>query len=608
MCGIAAIINYKRPLGKEYQRIERMVQALDHRGPDENQFVVENHALLGHTRLAIIDLEQGKQPMTRMINGRRYTIIYNGMIYNYEEIKKELEALGYVFQTTSDTEVLLYAYAVWKEECLHKCNGIFAFLVESEEEVFAARDQMGVKPLYYVLKSDGEWQFASEIKAFFAEGSVVPILTKEKFAKMIALGPSVVPGETIYKNIKSLKPGHYIRIKANRFQIVSYYTLNALPHQDSLETTIAKVHHLVSAAIARQTRSDVPIGSMLSGGLDSSIVSLIASKSIAHLPTFSLEYEGNDAHFQSSAYQTTLDAPFIEIMKDACQSDHRVHTIGQSVLADYLDWALKAKDMPAMADIDSSLLWFCEELVKHVKVILSGECADEIFGGYPWFYREDLIAMDTFPWLRALPEKLSLLQDSMRSYDFYGIRKQAYENALDEVQYLEDDSIEDKIARKMTYLCKDYFMQTLLSRQDAMSSAVGLEGRVPFADVAVFEYVYNIPWKMKYLHGQEKGILRAAFADTLPNAIMNRKKNPYPKTHHPAYTKLVTEKLQKILKQDSYLLYLFDEKQLKGLMDSEGSSFDQPWFGQLMKGPQLLAYLYQMELWFQTYHVKLDFN
>lgn len=607
MCGIAAIINYKRPLGKEFQRIERMTNALQHRGPDENQFVVHDHALLGHTRLAIIDVEQGKQPMTRVIHGIRYTIIYNGMIYNYEEIKRQLQSLGYTLQTNSDTEVLLYAYAVWKEQCLQKCNGIFAFLIDSGDEIFVARDQMGVKPLYYVLKSDGEWQFASEIKAFFAEGSVVPILTKEKFAKLIAMGPSLIPGETVYKNIKALKPGHYIKIKANRFQIESYFTLQAAPHEDSLETTIEKVRHLVTDAIERQTRSDVAIGSMLSGGLDSSIVSLIASKSIPNLPTFSLEYEENAAHFQSSSYQSTLDAPYIAIMKEACNSEHAAYTIEQRVLAEYLDWAMKAKDMPAMADIDSSLLWFCEKLVQDVKVVLSGECADEIFGGYPWFYREDLIAMDTFPWLKALPEKISLLKEPLRKYDYYGVRKQAYEDALKEVQYLEDDCVADKIARKMTYLCKDYFMQTLLSRQDAMSSAVGLEGRVPFADVDLFQYVYSIPWQMKYLQGQEKGILRAAFTSVLPHEIVTRKKNPYPKTHHPAYTKLVTEKLKEILHKDSYLLYLFDETQLLGLMESGGSSFDQPWFGQLMKGPQLLAYLYQMELWLQTYHVKIDF-
>lgn len=601
MSEFAAIINNKRPLHQEQHRIRHMLQ-ISPSNQDDVLVSVKKYALFGHGH------EIAKHhPVSRMYEGQEYTIVMNGRLYGVKKLRHDLLSLGFDVADANEADLMLCAYLAWGTSFLMKCDGVFSCVIYNEHEIFAARDPLGVKPLFYVQKADGEWLFATAIKSFFQEGSILPILTKDKFIKMIALGPSLVPGETIYKNIKSLKPAHYMTIRSGRMQLNRCYTLQATVHGDDFETTKERVNHLVTNAIAKQCVTDASIGSMLSGGLDSSIVSLIGSCIIPNIPTFSLDYEGNHEHFQSSLYQSTEDGPYIQTMIARCQSRHQYHVISQQKLLDHVPDAMRAIDMPHMADIDASLLWFAAQIKQSVDVVLSGECTDEIFGGYPWFYRDDLIHLNTFPWLRALPDKINLLHDKWKRLDYYGVRKDVYESALNEVSYLPEDTEKDKIARKITYLCKDYFMQTLLSRQDAMAGRVGLEGRVPFADVELVNYVYNVPWHMKFHEGKEKGLLRAAFAHSLPEMIANRKKNPYPKTHHPRYTDLVVQALRSRLSKDSLLLYLFDENKLNELIDTKGSSFSLPWFGQLMSGPQLLAYLYQIDLWLSSYEVKIEF-
>ncbi|MBR3693715.1 MAG: asparagine synthase (glutamine-hydrolyzing) [Erysipelotrichales bacterium] len=602
MCGLAAIINYRRDISNEVYRIEKMNRKLVQRGPDDSGIVVRKNVLLAHTRLAIMDVEKGKQPMEVVYEGVLYTIIYNGMLYNFKELKEELVSLGHMFLTECDTEVLLHSYIEWREKCVERLNGIFAFVISHEQEIFAARDPFGVKPLYYSMKSDGEWLIASEIKAILAEESIRPILTKHNFASMIALGPSLESGQTLYKNIYALHPGESLKINKFQHKYHQYHHIKVCEHKDDFNETVNKLHYMVTQCIHSQCLSDVPLSAMLSGGLDSSIVCSIASQ-YRPITTYSLLLKDNEEYFESNQYQPSQDKEYAFLMADHIHSDHKYIEVDQLQMAYALEEAMQARDMCAMADIDSSLLLFAKEIKKGHKVVLSGECADEVFGGYPWFYKEELVNKDTFPWLNHLPQKIALLNPNMRELDHYGIRKSVYEKELDKIMYLESDTVEDKISKKMTHLSIYYFMQTLLMRMDGITASVGIEARVPFADKDIIDYVYNIPWSMKYYEGIEKGILREAFKSELPKEILTRKKSPYPKTYHPKYTEVISELLRQEMKNNPMLLYYFDEIALQDLIDSQGRSFELPWFGQLMKGPQLMAYIYQFSRWIKTYHM-----
>lgn len=602
MCGVTAIMNFRRSIKEEYNRIEKMYNQLIQRGPDSYGIFCDDHYLLAHTRLAIMDNENGAQPMQVEFNGILYTIIYNGMLYNFKNLKQELEKLGHKFKTNCDTEVVLHSYIEWKEECLYRFNGIFAFLICFEDEAFIARDPFGVKPIYYTQKSDGEWLVASEIKAILSEGSVRPIMTKQNFAHMIALGPSLQCGRTMYKNIYSLRAGEYLKIKKYYHELKTYHHIALREHTDTPGETIVKIHDMLTSCILNQCQSDVGIGSMLSGGIDSSIVCSVASQA-GTLDTYSLLFEENESYFKGTDFQPSSDLEYSINMSNFINSNKHFVEIKQKDLADSLVPSMLARDMCGMADIDSSLLLFCEQIRKDHKVVLTGECADEVFGGYPWFYDENLINRESFPWLNYLPNKISLVRKELQKIDFYGVRKNAYEEEIAKVQYLDSDSSRDRIARKMTHLSIYYFMQTLLMRMDAMGSSVGLEARVPFADKDLVDYVYNIPWDLKFLHGKEKGLLREAFKNELPKSVLERKKSPFPKTYHPQYTEYVSKLLKEEMKHNDLLTYYFDYDALNELIETQGNSFSLPWYGQLMKGPQLIGYLYQFSKWLTMYHV-----
>jgi asparagine synthase (glutamine-hydrolysing) len=260
-----------------------------------------------------------------------------------------------------------------------------------------------------------------------------------------------------------------------------------------------------------------------------------------------------------------------------------------------------------MADIDSSLLLFCGEIKREATVALSGECADEVFGGYPWFHREEFVFANTFPWAKDTNARLTILNKGLREkLPLVEYVQGRYADTLAEVPQLPGENAGDKRRRELFYLNMVWFMQTLLDRKDRMSMAKSLEVRVPFCDHRLVEYVWNIPWEMKAYAGREKGILRLALKGILPDEIIERKKSPYPKTHHPKYTKLVCQRMQSILDDPSSpILQFIDKDVVQEMVNTGGASFKKPWYGQLMTGPQLLAHLVQIDLWFRVFDVKV---
>ena len=599
MCGFTGWYK-KNHEKKNIKIIKQMTKTLKYRGPDQKGFFIDKNILLGHRRLSIIDLKNGRQPYA--YNG--YTIVYNGELYNTEDLKNKLKE-KYTFETTSDTEVLLKGYIEYKEKVLDMIEGIYAFAVYKDDKIFLARDRVGVKPLFYT-KIKNNFLFASEIKALLKNKIVKPIINKESLQELLSLSPSRIPGSGVFKNIKELRPGHYMIYENNKINIKRYWNIKEENIKDDYVTATKKVEKYLTDSIKRQMVSDVDIACLLSGGLDSSIITAIVSKNKEKLDTYSIDYEDNEKYFQKTKFTVSQDNDFIRLMSKTFNTNHHYKVITQRTLAKYLKESVIARDLPGMADIDSSLLWFSKQIRKKHKVILSGECADEIFGGYPWFYREEIKNREYFPWLDSIDSRSKLLkkdlQEKLKLKEFMKIQ---YHNILKEVPITKNKK--EQQYKNLFYLNMTYFMPTLLERKDRMTMRGSVEARVPFADTKLIEYLWNLPWEYKYHNNQEKGILRDAYKNLLPQEITNRKKNPYPKTHNPKYTNIITKLLKKRLKNKNSILYkIFDKEKLNELIETKGESFESPWFGQLMTGPQLLAFLYQIDIWASIYKIIVE--
>ena len=603
MCGILCLYNKQRNVLEDCGKFNQMLHLLEHRGPDDSRTYFDSHVLLGHCRLSIIDLKGGKQPFEYTYQGKIYRIIFNGEIYNMNELKKHLIDLGFHFSSQSDSEVLLVCFIAYREKCLNMLDGIFSFVIYYDDQIFACRDHLGVKPLYYYLK-ENDLIIASEIKAILMYlGKCV--VDKTGIKELLGLGPSLSPGKTLYKDISSLRPAHYLFYDGNDCIIDRYWCLQKKPHLKSYEETVQDVRYLVNQSIQRQLLSDVPISCMLSGGLDSSIITALSSQYVNNISTYSIDYLDQEKYFKPYDYQLTRDSDYIDEMVERYHSHHNNVVLSQKNLIIFLKQSMIARDAPGMADIDSSFLLFCKEIKRHHKVVLSGECADEIFGGYPWFYKKELYSLDTFPWIRDIDQRLDLLNENIKKLNIKDYVQNQYYQTLQEIDYL-DQSFYDTNKRKMIYLNIEWFMQTLLTRSDSQSMYNAVELRVPFASKNLIEYMYNVPWAYMYKDQQEKSVLRDAFKDFLPDDIYNRKKNPYPKTHSPFFLTYIKRLLLETLNDKNNILYqLFDIKKLKHFIE-HSETIEVPWFGQLMMGPQLLAYFYQIYVWGKIYHVELE--
>ncbi|OUN00577.1 MAG: asparagine synthase (glutamine-hydrolyzing), partial [Firmicutes bacterium ZCTH02-B6] len=461
--------------------------------------------------------------------------------------------------------------------------------------------------------------FGSEPKALLAHPCVAPVVDAEGLAEVFALGPARTPGHAVYRDMREVKPGCCLTVSPHGLTHRRYWRLECRPHTDDMETTVATVRELLSDAVRRQLVADVPVCTLLSGGIDSSAITVFAAQALAQqgkgpLHTYSIDYKGNADHFQPSAFQPDTDARYIQMVSEQLGTIHHQVIIDGNDLAEALPAAVRARDLPGMADIDASLLLFCREIKKGATVALSGECADEIFGGYPWFHREDLLQASTFPWSRSTQLRASWLSPWLRER----IRPQEYvferyRESLAEVPHMPGESPRERRLREVAYLSLTWFMVTLLNRKDRMSMATGLEVRVPFADHRLVEYVWNVPWEIKNFGGREKGLLRQALAGVLPDEVLQRRKNPYPKSHQPEYAEAVRRRVLQILDDSqSPLVPLIDVETVRRLAGGGAAGtppasqvFDQPWFGQLMAGPQFFAYLIEIDTWLREYRVQL---
>ncbi len=603
MCGIAGEINFKNKIDPNV--INAMSQALAPRGPDADAAAEFGCACLAHRRLIVIDPENGSQPMSE----GEYTLVYNGELYNTEELRAKLAKRGVRFIGHSDTEVVLRSFIEFGEQSVEMFNGIFAFAVWNDRTrtLFLARDRIGVKPLFYA-EIDGGLVFASEIKALLKHPAIKPVVTSDGVKQIMLIGPARTVGDGVFRDIHDIPAAHCAFFGEDGLRIKRYWELNAEPHTETFDETTIHLRELIFDAVKRQLVSDVGLCTFLSGGLDSSVISAIAAREFEQrgetLNTYSIDYRGNRENFRASAFQPDEDAPYVAEMAEYLHTNHHNVILDTPALAEALSDAVYARDLPGMADVDSSLWLFCREIKKDFSVALSGECADEIFGGYPWYHKPEVLHYDGFPWATSVPERGALMKKPMSGKEAEDFVRQSYNRCLSCVSYLDGESADDRRMREMFVLNLQYFMATLLDRKDRMSMAHGLEVRVPFCDYRLVEYAYNIPTEFKNYRGREKGLVRHAMEGVLPEDVLWRKKSPYPKTHNPNYSELLRKKLVELTASDDCrLTEIVNADALREMLDTNGASFTKNWYGQLMTAPQIFAYFLQIDAWLKHYNV-----
>ena len=600
MSAIAGIISYTY----NEQIISAMLSTMQHRGPEKNKVFLDKECAMIHTGRA------GNKHFTTFGNETgSFFIIFNGALYNKKELIVQLKQNGYSCATPSDAELVSLSYQCWGSDCLNKLNGVFTFAIWNTQtrSLFMARDRIGVKPLFYTLQNNG-LIFATEMKTIFQHPNITPSLDEEGIAQILLLGPGRIPGTGVFHNMFELKPGTYLTFCEGSLECRRYWKLEDREHTESFEETAAHIRWLTTDAVNKQMITDSAVGCFLSGGLDSSIVSALSADMLQkegnRLHTFSVDYQDNEHYFTPEKFQPETDKQYIDLMIAHIHCEHKQVILPSSGLCDELDTAVYARDLPGMADVDVSLLQFCREVRKSVNVALSGECADEIFGGYPWYTDPELSTRAGFPWSQNIMQRAAFMQHStakrIKPYEYV---MDHYRSTLDASDILPGTSRQERRMKEMMQLNLWWFMQTLLDRNDRMSMYNDLDVRVPFCDYRIVEYMYAVPWSYKQYGNREKGILRYAMGDILPNTVAYRKKSPYPKTYDPKYLEAVRNRLKSVLgNKASPIFQIVEPVALNQLLDAQ---FEQPWYGQLMRLPQTIAYMLQINSWMEMYNISV---
>ena len=475
-----------------------------------------------------------------------------------------------------------------------------------------ARDHFGVKPLYYTVL-DGNLIFANNIQTILEHPGIETKIDSTGMCELLGLGPAHTPGTTIFKNINEIRPAHFAVYTSGGLYIERYWELESKPHTDNFDDTCKKIKFLIEDSIKRQFLCNKPACTLLSGGLDSSIITAYAANlaqkyNLPTLNTYSVDYIDNDKNFVKNDFQPNTDKYYIDIMVNKYKTNHHTIYIDTPELADSLKDAVYAREFPGMADVDSSLYLFCKEISKDFNIALSGECADEVFGGYPWFFREEMLNSNTFPWSNAFNERQNLLNPEISAkLNLKEYVDNRYNESINEINLLETDSYETAQKRKIFYLNFNWFMQTLIDRSERMGSVNNLDIRTPFSDYRLVEYLWNIPWETKSMGNREKGLLRYIMKDILPEEIIERKKSPYPKTYNPNYLEKVKSMLTEITaNNNSPIRNILNMEYINEILETNGTNFTKPWFGQLMTGPQFMAYLCQINMWLEKYKPTIE--
>ncbi|WP_327293714.1 MULTISPECIES: asparagine synthase (glutamine-hydrolyzing) [unclassified Streptomyces] len=566
MCGITGWVSFDRDLRAESETLDAMTETMACRGPDDRGTWVSGPAGLGHRRLAIIDLPGGRQPMTVETDRGEVGIVYSGEAYNFTELRRELTGRGHRFVTESDTEVVLHGYLEWGEGVAERLNGMYAFAIwdSRHQKLVMIRDRMGIKPFYYYPTPDGVL-FGSEPKAILANPLARAKVGLGGMRELFAMVKT--PGHGFWEGMHEVEPGTVVTVDHGGLRRHVYWALETRPHTDDQDTSIAHVRTLLDDIVRRQLVSDVPRCTLLSGGLDSSAMTAIAARQLAEtgetVRSFAVDFVGQAENFVADELRGTPDTPFVHDVAQASGTDHRDIVLDSNALADPDVRArmITARDMPmGFGDMDASLFLLFKSIREQSTVALSGESADEVFGGYLQFFDEGARNADMFPWLVRFSEHFGDDSDVMRSdltakLDLPGYIRDSYAGAVAGIERLTGESDFEYRMRKICHLHLTRFVRVLLDRKDRASMAVGLEVRVPFCDHRLVEYVYNTPWSLKSFDGREKSLLREATADVLPKSVYDRVKSPYPSTQDPKYAIALQEHAKDLLSKPSHPIF-----------------------------------------------------
>ncbi len=605
MSGLSGIVNLNRKISSEFKNARLMAEVQMRRGGSVPQ--VED---CGSAIFACTERILGEElPLSREIGGVKYTICFDGLIYNAKELETELKKERILLDSPSDAELVLAAYIKWGVGCVQRLNGIFAFSIwnQAANELFLARDRFGIKPLYYTILSD-TLIFASEIKGILAHPKIDAVLDKKGICEVLGLGPAQVQGSGIFKDIYEILPSNCATYNKNGFNTYCYWRLESKKFEESFDECLENAKKLTFSAINSQLEEKGRrMCYFLSGGLDSSAIVAMAAKKYGYgINTFSLKYSGNDEFFKPTEYQPSADDDYIRLMSETYNTKHHTIEVDNDALFSLLTDAVDARDMPGMADVDSSLYFLCREMGNEFSGAISGECADEVFGGYPWFHRKEDFDAKIFPWAKNIDMRRNLVNPSFLSPDEISQHiYSSYDNSVLMTARCADDNEEDKRRREIAHLNLNWFMFSLGARSERIGMNCGVEIRMPFCDHKLVEYIWNVPWNFKAYNEREKGLLRMVFNEILPEDILWRKKSPFPKTHNPEYEDMVAQRVVEIFSdKNSAVCDLINEEYIFELM-SKPSDYAKPWFGQLMATPQLYGYIIQLDYWLKKYGVKI---
>ncbi|WP_055489325.1 asparagine synthase (glutamine-hydrolyzing) [Streptomyces sp. TP-A0356] len=577
MCGITGWVSYDRDLRIETATLDAMTETMSCRGPDDRGTWVEGPAALGHRRLAIIDLPGGRQPMTVSTPDGTVALVYSGETYNFTELRRELTDRGHRFTTDSDTEVVLHAYLEWGDALAERLNGMYAFAIWDgrHDKLVMIRDRMGIKPFYYYPTPDGVL-FGSEPKAILANPLARARVRLDGLRELFAMVKT--PGHAVWDGMHEVEPGTVVTLDRQGLHRRVHWRLETRPHTDDRDTSIATVRSLLEDIVRRQLVADVPRCTLLSGGLDSSAMTALAARQLAErgekVRSFAVDFVGQADNFVADELRGTPDTPFVHDVARFCGTDHQDIVLDAHALADMDVRAkvLRARDLPmGFGDMDSSLYLLFQAIRGHSTVALSGESADEVFGGYLQFFDEEARRAETFPWLvsfgRHFGDDADVLRaDLTEALDMEAYVSDGYRTAVAGIDRLDGESDFEYRMRRICHLHLTRFVRILLDRKDRASMAVGLEVRVPFCDHRLVEYVYNSPWSLKSFDGREKSLLREATADLIPPSVYDRVKSPYPSTQDPKYGLALQEHAKDLLARPSHPVFdLVDRERLHRL-------------------------------------------
>jgi len=572
MCGLTGVVNFKHNV--DYSCINDMTECISHRGPDDTGYFYDHNVAFGFKRLSIIDIKDGHQPMQTV--DRDYTIVFNGEVYNYEDVRNALKGCGHTFQTNCDTEVILYAYKQWGRECVDKFNGMFAFAIYNKKEkcVFIARDRLGIKPLYYTFIGD-TLLFGSEMKSLLQHPEFIRSPNYSAISSYLTFRYPQ-GDQPVFEGVKRLLPGHFMEINRTGLNVRKYWQIPFVKNKEDRGEAfyLNRINELLTKAVERRMISDVPLGALLSGGLDSSIIVALMTKLTGDtVKTYSIGF--NEDGYDESYYS--------EIVAKHCGVDHLSLVLSQHDYLQKLQDSIRIKDAPLSIPHEVALFEVCKELKKYTTVVISGEGADELFGGYgrvqrsPMDYKKIQFAKQFVPesirevFLKLLgagnksaqwaainshmehffsvyhwfpfEEKWSIFTDDMLSFIEHD--KKNIELWEQDFEHVSGGDLYDGVL----YTFEKNHLTCLLDRLDTMSMAAGVEARVPFVDHELVEFVSSIPFKYKmkwkspihkvsslFLNSfnasenldVSKHILRKFGSTLLPNEIAFRKKKGFP--------------------------------------------------------------------------------